>query len=115
DLLLWLKRYSDALPAYEALLAQEPNYSEAWSKHGVVLVELRRQNDALNSFARAVLLDPANADAWNNRANVLFELKRFEEAALDYDQVLKLMPDLPYLEGFLIQCRLRVCDWRTLD
>ena len=115
DLLLWLNRYSDALTAYEAFIAVEPNYSEAWNKRGVSLVELRRQNDALNSFARAVLLDPANADAWNNRANVLFELKRFEEAAPDFEQALKLTPDLPYVEGFLIQCRLRVCDWQKLD
>jgi len=115
DLLLWLKRYSDALLAYEAFISVDPNYSEAWNKHGVTLVELRRQNEALNSFARAVLLDSGNADAWNNRANVLFELKRFEEAALDFQEALKLAPDLPYVEGFLIQCRLRVCDWGTLE
>jgi predicted O-linked N-acetylglucosamine transferase (SPINDLY family) len=115
DLLLWLKRHADAASAYEAFLGIEPNHAQAWNMRGVALVELRRHTDALGCFARAVALDPTDADAWNNRANVLFELKRFEEAASDYERVLELDPDSPFVEGFLIQCRLRICDWGHLE
>ena len=115
DLLLWLKRYSEAVLAYEGFLALQPNYAGAWNRRGIALVELRRQVDALASFDKAVALDPNDADSWNNRANILFELKRFAEAGRDYQQVLKLAPDLPYVEGFLIQCRLRICDWSNLN
>jgi predicted O-linked N-acetylglucosamine transferase (SPINDLY family) len=114
DLQLWLKRFAESVASYDAFLALEPRYSEGWNRRGVALIELRRQADALTSFGKALALEPANSDAWNNRANVLFELKRFEEAARDFEQVLKLAPDLPYVEGFLVQCRMRVCDWRVL-
>jgi protein O-GlcNAc transferase len=115
DLLLWLKRHSEAVLAYDAFLATEPNHAQAWNMRGVALVELRRQSDALVSFERAVKANPSDADAWNNRANVLFELKRFEEAGHDYERALKLAPDLAYVEGFLIQSRLRVCNWQHLE
>ena len=115
DLLLWLKRFSEAATAYDAFLALQPNHGEAWNRRGVALIDLKRREDALASFDKAVALEPANVDAANNRANVLFELKRFEEAARDFERALRLAPDLPYAEGFLIQCRMRVCDWRLLD
>ncbi|HEY4266459.1 MAG TPA: tetratricopeptide repeat protein, partial [Micropepsaceae bacterium] len=115
DLLFWLNRHAEAVLAYDAFLAAEPHHADGWNMRGVALVELRRHAEALASFDRAVEAGSNDANAWNNRANVLFELKRFEEAARDYERVLKLAPDLPYVEGFLIQCRIRVCDWRHLD
>jgi predicted O-linked N-acetylglucosamine transferase (SPINDLY family) len=114
DLLLWLKRHSEAALAYDAFLALQPNHAEAWNRRGIALVELRRQLEALAAFDKAVALNPADADSWNNRANILFELKRFAEAGRDYEQVLKLAPELSYVEGFLIQCRMRICDWSSL-
>ena len=115
DLLLMLNRHGEAVAAYDALLAMQPGFAQGWNMRGVALIEVKRQTDALTSFDKAVTLDPSNADAWNNRANVNFELKRFEDAARDYAEVLNRAPDLPYVEGFLIQCRLRVCDWSKLE
>jgi protein O-GlcNAc transferase len=115
DLLLWLKRYTEAASAYEVFLGQQPDHAQGWNMRGIALVELQRQTEALACFDRATALDPTDADAWNNRANVLFELKRFEAAARDYERVLERAPDSPYVEGFLIQCRVRICDWRHLE
>jgi predicted O-linked N-acetylglucosamine transferase (SPINDLY family) len=115
DLLIMLNRHAEAVAAYDAVIAVQPGFAQAWNMRGVALVEIRRQADALASFDKAVALESGNLDAWNNRANVNFELKRFEEAARDYERVLKAAPDLPYVEGFLIQCRLRVCDWSKLE
>ena len=114
DLLLMLNRHAEAVAAYDALLAVQPNFAQAWNMRGVALIEIKRQADALASFDKAIALEPANADAWNNRANANFELKRFDDAARDFEQVLKRAPDVPYVEGFLIQCRQRVCDWSRL-
>ena len=115
ELQLWLKRDAEAVRSYEAFLALEPGHAEAWNLKGVALVQLQRHAEALASFDKAVTLDPGHSDAWNNRANVLFELKRFEEAGRDYERALQLVPDLPYVEGFCIQSRIRVCDWRSLE
>ena len=115
DLMMMLNRHAEAVAAYDAVLAVQPNFAQAWNMRGVALIEIKRQTDALACFDKAVALDPANIDAWNNRANANFELKRFEEAARDYAEVLKHAPDLPYIQGFLIQCRLRVCEWSKLE
>ena len=115
ELQLWLKREADSVRSYEAFLALQPGHAEAWNLKGVALVQLQRHTEALASFDKAVTLDPGHSDAWNNRANVLFELKRFEEAGHDYERALQLVPDLAYVEGFSIQSRIRVCDWRSLE
>src|SRR5712671_178027 len=115
ELQLWLKRDAEAVLSYEAFLALEPGHAEAWNLKGVALVQLQRHTEALSAFDKAVTLDPGHSDAWNNRANVLFELKRFEEAGGDYERALQLVPDLAYVEGFCIQSRIRVCDWRSLE
>ena len=75
----------------------------------------RKDPDALHSFERAVAYDPGNTEARHNRANVLFELKRFAESAREFDKVLQQAPSTAYARGFLIQARLRVCDWRALE
>ena len=114
DLLLSLKREAEAYEAYEHYLKLRPSDAQAWSNRGIAATELRRTEDAVACFDRALSLDPGDADAWNNRANAQFELKRFAAAAADYEKALKLAPDLPYADGFLLQSRLRCCDWSSL-
>lgn len=113
DLLLALKREGEAYEAYERYLRLRPADAQAWNHRGIAATELRRAADAVTCFDRALALDAGDADAWNNRANALFELKRFAQSARDYEKALKLDPGLPYAEGFLLQSRLRSCEWAT--
>jgi len=115
DILVLLKRYADAITAYDAALARQPNDSDAWNRHGIALVEGGRKPEAREAFERAIRLDSAHVEARNNRANILFELKRFAEAAVEYEQVVRAVSHTPYTEGFLIQSRMRICDWRSLE
>ncbi|MSP95304.1 MAG: tetratricopeptide repeat protein, partial [Alphaproteobacteria bacterium] len=114
DLLLSLKREAEAYAAYETYLRLRPADAQGWSNRGIAATELRLPEEAVICFDKALALDPRDADAWNNRANALFELKRFADAARDYEKALKLAPDLPYADGFLLQSRLRCCDWGTV-
>jgi protein O-GlcNAc transferase len=115
DVLLFLKRNRDATERYERYLALKPDDGDTWGRHGIALVESERHTDGLAAFDKAVALNAANADAWNHRGNVLFQLKRYDEAAASYERALALAPDLPYVEGFLAQSRLRCCDWSRID
>lgn len=115
DILVLLKRHKEAVVAYDAVLARNPNESDGWNRRGIALVEIGRKAEALESFQKAIRLDSTHIEARNNRANILFELKRFAEAAPDYEQVVRAAPQTAYADGFLIQSRLRICDWRTLD
>ncbi|HYM18089.1 MAG TPA: tetratricopeptide repeat protein [Micropepsaceae bacterium] len=115
DALFLMKRNSEAAQAYEIYLALKPDDAQAWNNRGVALIESRRPVEALPCFEKAVGLQPKDAEAWSNRGNVLFELKRFDEAAEAYHRALAIEPDLSFVRGFLVQCRLRSCDWRFLD
>ena len=116
DLLAMLKQHAEAVAAYDKALALNPNDSDGWNRRGIALVDIGKKDpDALRSFERAVAYDPANTEARHNRANVLFELKRFAESAREFDKVLQQAPGTAYARGFLIQARLRVCDWRGLE
>jgi predicted O-linked N-acetylglucosamine transferase (SPINDLY family) len=114
DLLFQLARYGDAIAAYDRALAVAPGDADSWNHRGICLAELKRREEAVHSFGRALSIDPAYADAWNNRGNAFFELKRFEQAGSDYARALALAPDLPYADGFAVQCRLRSCEWSAL-
>src|SRR5262249_42525738 len=42
-------------------------------------------------------------------------LGRFEEAAWDFDSAIRLDPDAPYARGSGLFCKLRCCDWGSLQ
>lgn len=115
DLLATLNRRAEAIAAYDAGLALRPDISDGWNRRGIALAELGRKAEALDSFDRAIRADANNMEARNNRANILFETKRFPEAAREFEHVVRAAPQTPYAAGFLIQSRLRSCDWQFLD
>ena len=115
EILLFLKRNQDAVAFFERYLALKPDDGSAWANCGVALIESERHADGLSALDKAVALNAANADAWNHRGNVLFQLKRYDEAATSYERALAIVPDLPYVAGFLAQSRLRCCDWSHIE
>ena len=57
------KRWSDALPLIEQIVAQRPSASACWMNFGVVLEELGRHSDAAQAFLKAYGLDPEDYGA----------------------------------------------------
>jgi Tfp pilus assembly protein PilF len=88
-----LKRFEEALAAFDAAIAIKPSNAESYVNRGTVLQELKLLDEALASYDHAIALKPASAEAQNNRGNVLKELNRFEEALASYDRALHLKPD----------------------
>ena len=91
-----LKRYEEALFAYEQASRLEPNYAVAYYNKGNVLYNLKRYEEALGAFMQALRLDPNNAYACNGQGNALRELDRYEEALEAFLQALRLDPNNAY-------------------
>ena len=53
-----LKRFDDALAAYDKALSQKSDLAEAWYGRGSACVDLKRHDEALVDFARANALKP---------------------------------------------------------
>jgi len=75
-----LKRYEEALAAYEQTISLDPNDAEAYYNKGSVLYSLKRYEEALVAYNQAIRLDPNNADAYSAKGWCLDNLKRFKES-----------------------------------
>jgi predicted O-linked N-acetylglucosamine transferase (SPINDLY family) len=106
-----LKRYDEALAAFDRALALKPDLAEAWLGRGNVFVWLKRYEEALAAFDRALALKPDFPEAWNSRGILLIELKRYHEAIDACDKALALNPNLDGIEGLRLRCKTNLCDW----
>ncbi len=93
ETLLALKRYDDALNAYNRALTIRPEYAEAWQGQGDALLELEEYEEALEAYDKAIQIQPDYLEAWNGRGQALDRLERYEEAIASFDSTLNLRPD----------------------
>jgi tetratricopeptide (TPR) repeat protein len=70
-----LKRYEEALVAFEQAIRLDPNFAAAYNRKGYALIELKHYEEALVAFEQAIRLDPNFAAAYNGKSYVLIELK----------------------------------------
>jgi tetratricopeptide (TPR) repeat protein len=94
DALQQLRRYAEALAAYDAALALKSDFAAAWNNRGIALHELGHHEAALASYERALSLQPDFALAWNNRGNTLLDLKDYAAALASQSRALQLEPNL---------------------
>ncbi len=93
-----LKRYEEALAAYDQAIRLDPNYAGAYNGRGIALGELKRYEEALAAFDQAIRLAPNYIGAYYNKGVTLRNLQRYEEALAAYDQAIRLDPT--YLDAY---------------
>ncbi|PHX55606.1 hypothetical protein CP500_010030 [Tychonema bourrellyi FEM_GT703] len=62
-----LKRYSEALPAYEKSLSIEPSNAQFWFEKGKILFELQQYKEAVAAYDKAIELKPDYQEAKDAR------------------------------------------------
>jgi tetratricopeptide (TPR) repeat protein len=70
-----LKRYQEALEAYERVQALEGEQRWVLSNQSATLLRLKRYEEALTACERAIALDPDNRNAWLCQVVALRKLK----------------------------------------
>jgi len=83
----------EAIKAYDAALAINPNLAEAHGNRANILVDAGFPDEALKSFDRALTLNPNPTD-WLNRGALLAEMGKTDAAIDSYDKAIALAPDL---------------------
>jgi protein O-GlcNAc transferase len=109
-----MQQMDEALKSFDETLARDSGRADTWNDRASVLLALGRPGEALASYERGLALEP-RAELFANRGNLFSELGRFEDAAKDFDTALRLDPDIPYARGSSLFCKLRYCDWESLD
>jgi tetratricopeptide (TPR) repeat protein len=81
-----LKRYDEALAAYEQAIRLDPNYALAYYNKGNALYDLKRYDEALAAYEQAIRLDPNFALAYYNKGLALDMLGQTKEAKQSYEK-----------------------------
>ena len=87
-----LKRYTEALAAYDEVLRLDPRDTDAYFYKGIALGELTQHEEELEAYEQALRLNPKNAVAYINKGTALAGLKRYEEALTAYEQAIHIDP-----------------------
>jgi tetratricopeptide (TPR) repeat protein len=85
-----LKRYEEAIAAYDQAIRLDPNNDVAYNNKGYALNELKRYKEALAAYEEAIRLDPNSAVAYNNKGNTLERLGKKREAQQAYARARQL-------------------------
>jgi tetratricopeptide (TPR) repeat protein len=64
-----LKRYDEALTAYDQAIRLDPGYAPTYNNMRDALTKLKRYDEVLAAFDRALTLDPNNDTAKVNKGN----------------------------------------------
>ena len=87
-----LKRYEEAIKAYEEAVKINPKNDDAWYNKGNGLARLKRYEEAIKAYEEAVKINPKYDKAWYNKGFCLGELKRYEEAIKAFEKTIELNP-----------------------
>ncbi len=81
-----------AVELYMRVIAERPNYPEAWVYLGMALHDLKRFGESEDAYRQALKLRPQFSVALNNLGNTLRMLGRTEEALEAFDEAVRCQP-----------------------
>ena len=90
--LLTQAKPTEALAAYDQVIAIQPAHADAYNNRANALLALGRADAALASYDRALTLNPTQAATHFNRGNALAALARLNDAIASFDKAIVLNP-----------------------
>lgn len=92
-----------------------PKIPELYINLSGVLTRLELHKDAILACKKAIDLDPNSAEAWNNLAIAYTAITDHKRAIFAGQKALQLNPSINWLQGSIVQSRLKICDWAELE
>jgi len=90
------KRYAEAVPAFERLLASNPSMVDAWENLGQSLQKLGRLEEALTAYERALETSGGAAHLAVATGSLLLEMGRLDDAQAHAELGLAVTPSLAH-------------------
>lgn len=87
------RRLQEALEQFDAAIAVDPGYADAYNNRGVTLQELGRLEEAIASFEKAIGLRPDYAEAHSNQGLAMQELGRLDDAIAGHRKAVAINPN----------------------
>lgn len=109
-----LSQYSEAVQSFQKAAQLSPDDVLILSFLALSLLDAGRYTEALAAYDDVIRLAPKNPDLYYSRGFLHFRANRLAEAIADYSAAYELQPDMRHLLGYLVNTRLKTCDWRKL-
>ena len=74
-------QYNESLHYFDAALAIDPGFTEAWITKGVALHNLKRYDEAITCYDHAMEISPDDAGTWHLKGLAYRDWGKVEEAA----------------------------------
>ncbi len=74
-------RYNESLEFFDAALAIDQNFSEAWLAKAVAFHNMKQYDDAIRCYNKALELSPGDAGTWSLKAVTLRDSSKANESA----------------------------------
>ncbi|MCX8521601.1 MAG: tetratricopeptide repeat protein [Rhodoferax sp.] len=87
--------FEQAVLSYDAAIAQNPRYDEAWCHRGNAQFQCEQFEAAVASYDRAIKLRKGYAQAWCNRGLALLHLGRVDGAFSSFSKAVEVQPVYP--------------------
>ncbi|MBU3636999.1 tetratricopeptide repeat protein [Polynucleobacter sp. es-MAR-4] len=106
-----MKRFEEAIAYYDHALSLDSAFAEAYSCKGYALHDLKQFDEAITQHDKALALNSDRAESWLNKGLTLNALARYDEAITCCQKALSLVPDLDWVDGYLIHLRMKIASW----
>lgn len=87
-------KFGESLVVLHRLIANSPNYSEAYDRLGWIYTQQNNLEEARNTYLKLVEITPTSAMAYSNLGGVLLRLREFGDAARYLRESVRLDPTL---------------------
>jgi tetratricopeptide (TPR) repeat protein/S1-C subfamily serine protease len=95
---LWrLRKYQNAVTAFDRAIQIKPDFYQAYYAKGVALDAQDQYQAAVATYDRVTQINPKFYEAWRQRAVVLDSLKQYPAALESISRAIQLQPDDPIL------------------
>jgi tetratricopeptide (TPR) repeat protein len=84
------QNYTSAAQLLETLVAQDPDYTNAWNYLGWVYNKLHKYDKAEDSLKKAIEVNPRDVFAYNNLGQAYAYQKKYDQAILQYLKQLEI-------------------------
>ena len=113
--LLSLKKFDEALENFNKTIEIKPDFFEAYNNKGNALVRLSRFEEAIKNYNKAIEIKPYNLLSYIFKGHALSELDELGYALDSYQKAYNINPDHPFLFGYVLNIKARICDWEEFD
>ena len=97
-----------ALAAFDAAIAAQPDFAEAWNKRATVNFVLGRYDASVADIQKTLELEPRHFGALSGLGMINLALGRDREALRAFDAALNIHPHLPGAESHIRDLRERI-------